>query len=317
MSATAAPSVEAPTQPRRKRWKGVLLALFVVALLVSFVQSMLLSFYEVEYWFRPTPAEYGNWETDLPVEDANFTSADGTPLHGWFLAHDNPRAVILYCHGAAGNVTHSAEILRLLHDKLRCSVLIFDYRGYGKSGGQMDNEAGLFADARAARAWLCQRTGTPASDIVIIGRSMGSGVATELAARDGARGLVLEAAFTSVRAVTWQYFRWAIFRLPMQHPLDSLSKIANYRGPLLQCHGDSDSQVPLSMGQKLHAAANEPKQLYVMHGASHADNPPDEYYELFDQFLAQLPPVTASAVPTGSTTATTLRETSDSTSAGE
>jgi hypothetical protein len=94
-------------------------------------------------------------ETELPtippVEEVDFVSDDETALHGWHAHHDNPRAVILYCHGNAGNLTHRAPLLRILNQYVGASVFVFDYRGYGKSEGR-PSEGGLYADARAARA---------------------------------------------------------------------------------------------------------------------------------------------------------------------
>ena len=108
-----------------------------------------------------------------------------------------PRAVVLYAHGNAGNVAGWAWVLRLFRDRLGCSVLVFDYRGYGRSEGAPD-EAGILVDARAARRWLAQRTGVAESEIVLVGTSLGGAVAVDLAAADGARGLVLESTFTSL-----------------------------------------------------------------------------------------------------------------------
>src|SRR5439155_17149604 len=124
-------------------------------------------------------------------EDAWFEADDGTRLHGWFAEAKNPRAVVLHTHGNAGNVTHRAPLLELFRERLRASILVFDYRGYGRSEGTPD-EKGILADARAARRWLAKRAGVAESDVVLHGTSLGGGVAVDLAARDGARGLVLE-----------------------------------------------------------------------------------------------------------------------------
>ena len=66
----------------------------------------------------------------ITVEDAWFTAADGTKIHGRFAPHEPPRAVVLFCHGNAGNITHRADILRALHNRMGAAVLAFDYRGY-------------------------------------------------------------------------------------------------------------------------------------------------------------------------------------------
>ena len=93
------------------------------------------------------PAKVG-----LVYEDAEFFTDDGVRLHGWFLPHTEAVATLLFCHGNAGNISHRVEMLRLLHDA-QFQVLIFDYRGYGKSEGAPD-ETGTYQDGLAAWRWL-------------------------------------------------------------------------------------------------------------------------------------------------------------------
>jgi uncharacterized protein len=148
--------------------------------------------------FRPVTFPDGRWSpADLRFEEVEFASADGTALHGWFLPHAAPRAVVLYLHGNGGNLTFDYEVGRMLQQDMRTAAMLFDYRGFGRSQGS-PSEAGALADARAARAWLARRAGVEERDVVLFGRSLGGGLATDLAARDGARGLVLESTFTSL-----------------------------------------------------------------------------------------------------------------------
>ncbi len=238
--------------------------------------------------FQPLKYPQGNWKPQgLVFEDAWFRSADGTKLHGWYVAHARPRAVVLYCHGNAGNVAFWAGVLPVLHDRVGVSVLLFDYRGYGRSEGTPD-EPGVLTDARAARAWLAQRAGIAEKQIVLMGRSLGGAVAVELAARDGARGLVVESTFTSIRDVASVHYP-LLPRDLVQIQLDSVGKIGRYRGPLLQSHGDADTLVPYKLGRGLFEAANEPKQFVTFRGRDHNDPPPAEYYRVLAAFLDRLP----------------------------
>ena len=139
------------------------------------------------------------------IQDVNFQSADGTQLHGWFMDHPQRRAVALWLHGNAGNIAGRIETLRLLNERHKLAVMIFDYRGYGRSEGK-PNERGILMDARAARRWLSDRTEVGQSDIVLMGRSLGGGVAVDLAANDGARGLVLASTFTSLPQAANHHF---------------------------------------------------------------------------------------------------------------
>jgi fermentation-respiration switch protein FrsA (DUF1100 family) len=202
--------------------------------------------------------------------------------------------VVLFCHGNGGNVACWGWVPHLYRDRLGASVLVFDYRGYGKSEGT-PTEAGILADARAARRWLAKRTGVAEGDIVVAGKSLGGGVAVDLAARDGARALILESPFTSLTEVAVHHLPWLPARWLMNTRLDSLALIGWYDGPLLVSHGDADRTVPYEMGQRLFEAANYPKSFVTIPGGGHNDLPGREYAEILDQFLASLPPQPGSA----------------------
>jgi fermentation-respiration switch protein FrsA (DUF1100 family) len=196
--------------------------------------------------------------------------------------------VVLFCHGNAGNVTNCDWVLTLFSERLHCSVMVFDYRGYGKSEGA-PSEAGILADARAARRWLSQRTGTAENDIVIVGHSLGGSVAVDLAAKDGARALVLQSTFTSLRDVAAERVAPLPVSSVVKMKLDSIGLIGKYHGPLLHSHGDADKTIPFEEGQRLFAAANEPKFFFTAHGLGHNDLPTRQYIEKLDWFLQGLP----------------------------
>jgi fermentation-respiration switch protein FrsA (DUF1100 family) len=249
--------------------------------------------------FHPRRYPAGDWQLDdLAHEDALFTAADGTRLHGWYAAPPNPQAVVLYCHGNAGNVTSCDWVLSLFSERLNCAVLVFDYRGYGKSDGT-PSEAGILADARAARRWLAQRTGVAETDVVVVGRSLGGAVAVDLAARDGARALVLESTFTSLGDMAACKVGPLPVRWLMDMNLDSLSLIRRYHGPLLVSHGDADRLIPFEQGQRLFAAANDPKWFVPAPGRGHNDLPTREYVEALDRFLDGIALTLPAATPHG------------------
>ncbi len=261
----------------------VLISYLLVVLAMMFLENSLI--------FFPSRYPAGNWNPPgLVYEDAWFNASDGTRLHGWYMPHEQPRAVVLFAHGNGGNLSHREEILRLLHDRLRATVLIFDYRGYGRSAGS-PSESGVLDDARAARAWLAERAQVPSAEIVLMGESLGGAVAVDLAAGDGARGLILESTFSSLPDVAGHHYRWAPVRLLMRSRFDSVSKIGRYHGPLLQVHGDADTIVPIEYSRRLFAAANEPKQFVEIPGGDHNDPRTPAFIKALDQFLDQLPPM--------------------------
>jgi uncharacterized protein len=261
-------------------WRTVrvlLVVYLVIVLIAMFMEDSLIYF--------PTRYPGGNWnQKSLAFDDAWFQSADGTRLHGWYVPHKNPRAFVLYCHGNAGNLSHRLSALNVFNRQVGVSTLIFDYRGYGRSEGK-PSEAGILADARAARHWLAEREKIAETDIVLFGESLGGAVAVDLAARDGARALVLEKTFSSMPDVAAYHYPLLPVRWAMRTRLDSAAKIANYHGPLLQVHGEPDTIVPTCFGRALHEAANQPKKLIIYPGCDHNDPLPPEYYDELRAFL--------------------------------
>ncbi len=281
MSNTAIPTTAPRSWPYRvwRIGRRVLIWYLVLLLAMMFLENTLI--------FLPTNFPDDNWSpTGIAIEDAHFTAADGTKLHGWFAPHDKPTAIILFSHGNAGNITHRLDILRALHNRVGAAVLMYDYRGYGRSEGK-PNEAGVLADARAARAWLAKRTGVPPERIVLMGESLGGAVAVDLAA-DGARALILENTFSSLPEVAAYHYPFFPVQLVMKTRLDSAAKIRNYHGPLFQSHGDRDSIVPLRFAKRLFDAANEPKQFLLIEGGDHNDERPGDYYGKLRAFLEKV-----------------------------
>lgn len=232
----------------------------------------------------------GDWErAERDFEDCWFQTIDGLRLHGWYLRHEDPRAVILFAHGNAGNLSHRASHVRLLRDRFRVSVFVFDYRGYGRSEG-VPTIDGLLRDARAAREYLAKREKIAETEIVLLGRSLGGAVAVDLAGEEGARGVILESTFSSFSDVAVSLFPRRLVDFVLTKEMDSVSKIAKYRGPLLQSHGDTDQTIPYSLGRKLFDAANEPKTFVTLRGRDHNDPPTEEYYEALEEYLCSLKP---------------------------
>jgi fermentation-respiration switch protein FrsA (DUF1100 family) len=278
------PSAASNSPPRKRSalwWRAVrigLLAYFGVALLLMFLENRLV--------YHPVAYPVGDWSpAGLSFADAQFSADDGTPLHGWYIAHEQPRAVVLFLHGNAGNIAGRAEFLRGVH-ALRVSVLALDYRGYGRSEGS-PTESGVIADARAARKWLSAKTGAPETGIVLWGESLGCGVAVELAA-DGARALVLESAFTSLPDVAAHHYPWMPVRLLMRNRMRAVDKIEQFKGPLLQSHGDADSVIPYELGRRLFEAADDPKEFVTIRGGDHNDPRSKQFWQAVDRFLDRL-----------------------------
>jgi len=238
--------------------------------------------------FQPTKFPGGNWSPPgLTFSDVWITSKDGTRIHGWYCPAEKPQAVMLYCHGNGGNLAGRASTLKFLRQKMNISVLIFDYRGYGRSDGTA-TVAGAIEDARAARKELAKIASVDESAIVLLGRSLGGAIAIQLAADNPPRGLIIENTFASLRDVAREHFPKLAWLVP-KNKLDSVQAVAQVHCPILQCHGDADRVISFDSGRRLFAAASEPKQFVRLNGSGHNDQPTDHYYQAMASFLSQLP----------------------------
>ena len=218
--------------------------------------------------YYPMKHPQGFWEvqSQLGALDVWLRAADGVRIHGWWVPSPNARLVTLFLHGNGGNLTHRARHIREI-TAAGSSLLIIDYRGYGKSGGR-PSESGLCADAEAGYRYLLSVGHGPKS-IVVHGESLGTAVAVDLAARRECGAMILEAPFTSARDVgarvlpgigsliTWGF--------------DSKRKIAGVRAPVLIIHGTADEVIPFDLGEALFRAAREPKYFWAVEGSGHND----------------------------------------------
>jgi uncharacterized protein len=203
---------------------------------------------------------------------------DGERLHGWWIeARTDSLGHLLLCHGNAGNIGD-----RVLHAALLTEtgfdVLLFDYRGYGRSSGS-PSEDGTYRDARAALSCLLEQPGVDPSRILYLGESLGGAVALDLALERPPAGLVLLSAFTGVRELGRLHYPLVPAALvPDAYP--ALRWIHKLHAPLLVLHGDCDEIVPLSQGRALFEAASGPKRMHVFDGLGHNDLVPRARAEL-------------------------------------
>lgn len=230
---------------------------------------MILEFSEKGIVFFPDPYLVGTpKDVGLEYEDVWFDAADGVRLHGWWVpAAGAP--VFLWFHGNAGNISHRLENIKLLHDLVGVQVFIFDYREYGRSQGRISRE-GTFLDAAAAYRYVVEARKVPTADVVLFGRSLGTALATDIAVKHPCRSLILEAAFTNSSDMAKMMAPF-LFDWRPRVPYENLGKIDKVKVPVLIIHGLNDEIIPVEMGRKVFAAANSPKDLYIIPGGHHND----------------------------------------------
>jgi uncharacterized protein len=226
----------------------------------------------------------------LEYSELQLQTEDGERLHGWWIrARADRLGHLLLCHGNAGNIGD-----RVLHAALLTAagfdVLLFDYRGYGRSTGR-PTEVGTYRDARAALARLLEEAGSESGRVLYLGESLGGAVALDLALERAPAGLVLLSAFTGVRELGRLHYPFLPATLiPDAYP--SLRRIHRLRSPLLVLHGDRDVIAPLSQGTTLFDAAPGPKRMHVFPGLGHNDLVPlagSEFARVIAAWASELP----------------------------
>lgn len=202
------------------------------------------------------------------VEEIFLPTPDGENLHCYWIAQKAAKRTLIYFHGNAGNISHRIPDLLTLAD-MGLNVLGVGYRGYGKSSGK-PSENGIYIDGRAALDHVDRVYGFTPGQVIVMGRSLGSAVAVDLARQYPLAALVLVTPMTTGKAMG-RYHGFGPLAALAGDAFDSLNKIAHIRSPLLVVHGTTDTIVPMSMGEQLLARAPSPKKFIAIQGAGHND----------------------------------------------
>jgi fermentation-respiration switch protein FrsA (DUF1100 family) len=243
------------------------LAYALLAILLFFFQERMAYYPQMGRELRLNPRDYGLDHTELTL-----TTSDGERLDAWFVpapgAGSVPGPVALILHGNAGNMTQRLDTIAMFH-RLGYAVLIVDYRGYGRSTGR-PSEQGLYRDALTAWEYLTRERGIAPARVVLFGESLGGGVAAWLAAQleqSGQPGaLVLASTFSSARELAADIYPWLPTRGLVRLRYDTRAALATISCPVFIAHSADDDIVPFRHGQRLYAAAGEPKAFLQMAG---------------------------------------------------
>jgi fermentation-respiration switch protein FrsA (DUF1100 family) len=268
-------------------WRHWPSSLFILGILLLAMTTRILERMFVYFPSRDLEADPSRMA--LEYLDVDCTAEDGVRIHGWYIPQRGAKCTLLIFHGNAGNISHRLGWIRMLRE-LGASVMIIDYRGYGKSEGK-PSERGLYLDALAAYRWWSKEHPVGEDKLILIGESLGGAVAVDLACRVMVDGIVLQSTFTNA----WDMAK-TLLPIGLLQPLtgvrfDSAAKIGRVRCPKLFIHGDSDEIVPLNLGRKLYELASPPKRFVQVPGAGHNDLlwvAGSDYIKQIQAFLTEL-----------------------------
>jgi pimeloyl-ACP methyl ester carboxylesterase len=279
--------------------RQLLLSIGIVVAIAYTAICLLLFFQQTRFIFFPSPQiqttpEFFNLryqEVWVPVPTGDKTVER---MHGWWIPATQPNPkVLLYLHGNGINIGANVAHAYRFH-QLGFSVLLIDYRGYGRSEGGFPTETRVYQDAAAAWDYLVKERQIQPSEIFLYGHSLGGAIAIALAMQHSeAAGLIVESSFTSIRQIVEHQNSFWMFPvdLILTQRFDSISKVRSLLVPVLFIHGTADWQVPAFMSQQLYAAAPEPKQLVLIPGAGHndvAEVAGSQYFHAVQKFVEQV-----------------------------
>ena len=231
--------------------------------------------FRITQLFRPTRDPLALWNPEdygisrAQTEEVWIETEDGELLYGWYLRAPKPIASTLYCHGNTGNLTNPAHLMPHL---LECgfNVLLFDYRGYGKSTGRA-TVSGVIADTFAAARYhdTIRPKHLPS---LLFGFSLGGAIAAQVVRSHPFDGLILQSTFSSLSAVARVAFPRVPLHLFSGRAFDTTRALRDLQIPLLILHGTEDEACPCWMADAMHEACGSPrKEIYRVEGGLHKD----------------------------------------------
>jgi uncharacterized protein len=263
-----------------KRILRTVIKTLLSGLVLAYVGLGALFYFQQDQMAFPAPTHYPQGtpgDAGLAFEDLHIPVTGAEQVHAWWIPATQPsdKALLMF-HGNGYVLEQTAapagELLPLHH--LGTNLLLVDYRGYGSSSAGTPNETRVYEDARAALGYVLNQRHARIHNVILMGRSIGTGPATELALENpDLGGLILESAFTSVpeAAKAIWYLRAFPLSLFIHNRFDNLSKIGSVHVPVFITVGAEDTLTPPQMAGALFQQANQPKQLYLVPKADHND----------------------------------------------
>ena len=241
-------------------------------IIIGFVYLSILIFlfvFQRNILFVPDRSTPRLTETNVSeMSEVSIETTDGLSLTSWFYRGKVEKPLIIYFQGNAGNISDRDYKARFLIDN-DYSVLLLGYRGYGGNKGQ-PSEEGLSKDGEAALEFA-KRENFEASNIILYGESLGTGVVVDLGTLTKFKGIVLEAPYTSIEALAKKRYWFVPVRYLLKDKFDSISKVSQLTSPTLVLHGDSDQVIDLDYGKQLYDAIPQPKNFAAFHGGGHSN----------------------------------------------
>ena len=243
-----------------------IIAIAALALYAAVVVYMYVA--QRRFIYFPEPARTLPAAVGLPdVSERILSTPDGEKIVAWYGRAKPGQPTLLYFHGNGGALEFRSASIRRYLDRGR-GMFMMSYRGYSGSTGSPSETANV-ADAKLAYDQLV-KDGVRPEDIILYGKSLGTGVAIEVAAEKKVAGVILDSPYTSIVELASALYPWLPVNLLLEDRYNSILHIHDVHVPIFIVHGEADDVIPVEMARRLFAAANQPKEIVTIPGAGHA-----------------------------------------------
>lgn len=291
---TGEPSAEPPQTSKRKRhWTISLLRLGLIAYTTALIMLVVMEpqlVYPGAYLLtdNQSPDDFSDQALQVSkCQSWEYPAQDGSRIVGRLLDRPGAARTVLFFHGNGVKAALLDDWTKRLSDSLNANVLAAEYRGFQNSD-VTPHESNLIADGLAAHDAICQHYNLPPQDLILYGRSLGGGCAAAVAAQRNTKTLILDRTFDSAADVAAEKFPVFPVRWLMRNQFDSINRLNNYHGRLIQIHGTPDEVVPIKNGKRLHAAIPSSSKVFLeVPGMYHNDRLPTRLLQQVEQLINQ------------------------------
>ena len=246
--------------------------LILVFLLITYPLVVVAAHLTQSYVIFQSRGAFSDPPGHLDITEVVLTTPDGERLHAWWQQTPQARRTILYFQANGTNISFRRSRLDTFQ-RMGVNALLIDYRGYGKSSGRVTREADIYRDGRTAWDFLIHQKRIPAEEIIVWGRSLGGGVACEIAQGQAVAALILESTFYSMDELARRQYWFLPTTWLLKFHFENGRKLKHVSAPVVIIHSVEDDYIPYAQAGRLFDAASEPRLLLQTTGS---------HLELFD-----------------------------------
>ncbi|AIF81035.1 hypothetical protein I862_02360 [endosymbiont of Acanthamoeba sp. UWC8] len=219
--------------------------------------------------YHPEQEMIGLESYNMPgTEEIFLTTKDGVKIQAWYKKPDTGKEMVIFYHGNSGHIPQRIDKLKELN-AMGYGFIIPAWRGFGKSEG-FPTEKGILNDAEATIEFI-KKEGYDLKKVIVIGESLGTGVATQMAAKHEFKGLLLITPYTTIQDRASEIYFYIPVKYLLKDNFDTINNISKVKVPVIIIHGDNDEIIPHTHSLKIIEKVNEPKKLIIYPGINHTN----------------------------------------------